>query len=349
MHFIRSLKFLLSILVISHLQSAAQTTIQVILKNPANRKIDKVDAFDLSQQEIHQYKYKDTLLLEFKKDNIDCYNIRYHEKDKMYRQQIWLDPGSIKIEAHLTDKDLVIDTVINSPFYYASVIFNEQYVQLTRSRDTIAINNFLMSSFEKYIDNPYSINIAYYYVLRNQNSKPDLVKFKSLTDKQGDRFKWFLLYPIVVERLNKILSVDKIDVSGYSFLNKSKQPTTLQLKHSEYYVLDFWFLACKPCVEQHMKIKKNLPGLNSKSVEVIGISTDSDLKKWKAYLAKHGYEWPNYMENKKQSISKDLSIVAFPTYLILNRKGEIVNSYNSISEVLKRFGVDDGEPKHLTD
>lgn len=348
MHYLKWAKVLLPILTIC-LQTAGQTTIQITLKNPGQHKIDKVDAFDLSQQEIHDYKYQDTLFLKFNKNNIDCYNIRYHEKDKMYRQQIWLDSGNIKIEAHLTDNDLVIDTVINSPFYYAATAFGDQYVQLTRSRDTAAINNFLLSSFEKNIDNPYSINIAYYYVLRNQNSRPDLVKFKPLTDKQGDRFKWFFLYPVVIERMNKILRVHKIDVSGYSFLNKDKQPAALQLKGAGYYVLDFWFLACKPCVEQHIEIKKKLPGLTSKGIDLIGISTDSDLKKWKAYLAKHGYKWPNYLENKKHSISKDLSISAFPTYLVLNDKGEILNSYNSFSEVLKRFGVDDGEPKQPTD
>jgi peroxiredoxin len=334
----KSLRFILPFLVFG-LRAAGQTHITIVLKNPGQHKIDKVDAFDLSQKEIYNYKYKDTLLLKFKKKNIDCYNIRYHENGKMFRQQIWLDSGTLKIEAHLADSSLVIDTVINSPFYYKVAAFNEKYLQLNRSHDTAAINDFLLTSFEENIENPYSINIGYYYVLRNQNSKSNLTRFKSLTDKQGDRFNWFLLYPTVVGRMDKILSTDKIDLPAYSFLNKDNLKTQLQLNGAEYYVLDFWFLACKPCVTQHIEIKKRLPDLNNKGIELIGISTDRDFKKWKQYLTKHGYQWPNYLEDKKHNITADQSISAFPTYMILNSKGDIVDSYNSFSDVLKRFGM----------
>src|SRR5882672_1568870 len=81
-------KFIIALLAF-HFQVAAQTNIQLILKT--DRQIDKADAFDLSQKETYSFPYKDTLTLHFQKTNIDCYYIRYHEKGKIYQQQILLD------------------------------------------------------------------------------------------------------------------------------------------------------------------------------------------------------------------------------------------------------------------
>jgi len=319
--------------------ATGQTVIQLVLKNSTAHKIDKVDAFDLSQKEIYDQPYRDTVVFNFKKTNIDCYNIRYHENGKMFRQQIWLDSGNVKIEAHITGKELVIDTVINSPFYYKVAAFEKQYLKVAKARDTAVTNDFLLSAFQEHVDNPFSISVGYYYVMMNQNQKPDLLKFKSIADKQGDKFKWFLLYPMVMERINKILTVDQIQISSYSFVNLANQKVQLPLRGADYYVLDFWFIGCLPCVEQHIEIKKKLPQLRAKNVALIGISTDSDTKKWRDYLAKHGYTWQNYLQDRTQTITKDLSISSFPTYIIVNNAGDIVDSYNSFSDVLKKFAV----------
>src|SRR5829696_2884207 len=54
--------------------ASCQTVIQLVLKNGTEHKIEKVDAFDLSQKEIYDQPYLDTLVFTFKKTNIDCYN-----------------------------------------------------------------------------------------------------------------------------------------------------------------------------------------------------------------------------------------------------------------------------------
>ena len=47
--------------------------------------------------------------------------------------------------------------------------------------------------------------------------------------------------------------------------------------------------------------------------------------------------WTNFTEDKSLTFTKELSIAAFPTYLILNKDGEILESFNSFRDVLKRF------------
>ena len=217
-------KFLIALLTF-HLQLAGQTNIRLVLTT--DKQIDKVDAFDLSQKEIYSSSYKDTLSFLFKKNSINCYNIRYHEKSKMYRQQIWLDTNNIVIKSHLAGDDLIIDTVINSPIYYKAVDFYKSYSDILKTKDTIKINNFLLNKYEEHLNNPFSYAIGQNFLLRNQNSKLDLINFKSLFEQQGNKFSWFLLYPLVVDRVNNILSTDKLKITDFTFLNSQNQKSKL--------------------------------------------------------------------------------------------------------------------------
>jgi thiol-disulfide isomerase/thioredoxin len=334
----KRLSFSLTILIIS-LQTVAQTNIQLIVKNQLNHKIDKVDAFDISQVEAYNYTYKDTLNLAFKKTLPDCYNFRYHENEKMYRQQIWLDTGHIKIEAHLDSSKLVIDTVINSPIFYTYKNYAAKCPALYKANDTVALNNFLLDSYLNNIDNPFSLLVGDNYIGLNQNSKFNLNKLKTLTNKQGDKFKWHFLYERVNKRLDNILSMSKLNLSEFTFVNKLDKKTKLVLKGADYYILDFWFLACAPCIRDHQDIKRNALALKRNKVEIIGISIDDSPKKWKDYLALHNYNWQNYLQGNQNTITDELSIASFPTYIVLDKTGRITASYNSFADIMKRFGI----------
>ena len=303
--------------------------------------MDSVDAFDLSQKEFHSYKYKGTINMHFNKNNIDCYNIRYHKNGKMFRTQIWLDTGNIKIEAHIDSNKLIIDTVFNSPAYNMVKDFAKEYYELYKTNDTTSLNNYLLANYERNIKNPFSLMVGNYYVNLNQNSKLNLIKFKLYADKQEGKFTWFFLYPMVIGRLNKILNIAKINFNDFTFINKENKKVKLPLKSSDYYVLDFWFLACPPCIKDHKDIKLNYEKLKQRKVEIVSISIDDNLLQWKNYLSDHKYNWLNYLQTSGNTITNQLSIHSFPTYIIVNNKGDIVDSYNSFADVKKRFEIDD--------
>lgn len=256
----------------------------------------------------------------------------------MYRKQIWLNNGDLVIKAHITNNDLVIDTVMNSPIYYKAIFFYSSYSNILKTNDSIKINSFLLKSYKENIDNIFSYSIGQNYLLRNQNSKLDLYNFKSLLDRQGDGFKWFLLYPIVVDRVNNILSIDKLRISDFTFFDKQNKKSKLNLTGSDYYILDFWFLGCAPCRQEHKEIKLSLNKLKEKNIQVISISTDSPdkYKSWRTYLTKNKYTWRNYMEDNK-SLSKYLSIGSCPKYVIVKKNGEIIESYDSFPDISKKY------------
>lgn len=318
----------------------AQTNIEFILKNSSLNQTDTVDAFDLSQKEVYNYDYKDTLQMHFNKYNVDCYNIRYHENGKMFRTQLWLDTGNIKIKAHIESNKLIIDTVLNSPMYYFVTNFAKEYYELFKSKDTTALNDYLLTKYEENIQNPFSLMVGNYYVNINQNSKLNLIKLKAIAEKQKDKFSWFFLYPMVIERMYKILDVNKLDFSDFTFLNLKNKKTKLLLQGSDYYVLDFWFLACPPCVHDHKEINTSYKKFKQRSIEIISISTDENVSEWKSYLFKHNYSWENYLQTSNNTITNQLSIHSFPAYIIVNKQGDIIDTYSSFTDVEKRFKID---------
>lgn len=339
-NYMRPCKFILVFLTF-HFQVAGQTNIQLIFKT--DKPIDKVDVFDLSQKEIYSSPYNDTLFFHFKKTNIDCYNIRYHENGKMYRQQIWLDSGNIIIKSHIDHDDLIIDTVINSPIYYKSKGFYKSYASILKTNDTTNINTFLLKNFEENLKNPFSYAIGQNYLLRNQNSKLNLINLESLLKRQGDDFKWFLLYPLVVDRINNILTANKVKIADFTFNDRNNKVVNLELTKADYYILDFWFLGCAPCIREHKEIKPMLKKIKEKNIEVIGISTDNieKFKSWQGYLKKNQYTWKNYMQGNGSSLTDYLAIYSYPTYIIIDKTGEIISSYNLFSDIIKRFKLDE--------
>ncbi len=339
-NYMTTLKFLIPFLFISF-SVYAQTNIEFILKNSSSYKVDTVDAFDLSQKEFHNYDYKDTINMHFDKDNIDCYNIRYHESGKMFREQIWLDTGNIKIEAHIDSNKLIIDTVFNSPTYYMVKGFAKEYYELYKTYDTTVLNNYLLTKYEENIQNPFSLMIGNYYINVNQNSKLNLIKLKALAENQKDKFSWFFLYPMVIERMNKILDIDKLNLNDFSFINLKNKKVKLLLQGSDYYVLDFWFLACPPCIHDHKEINSSYEKFKQRSIEIISISTDENVSQWKSYLSNHNYNWRNYLQTNKNTITNQLSIHSFPVYIIVNKQGNIIGTYSSFADVEKRFRIDE--------
>lgn len=336
----KTAQLLIAFFVLS-LSAFAQTNIQFILKNGYSYKIEKLFSSDLSQKEIHEYKFKDTINISFGKKIIDCYNISFYIGDKFYHNQLWLDTGNIRIEAYIDSSKLVIDTVINSPFYYYVKNYNEEISPIWKTKDTLQLNNFMLVKAQKNLDNPFSLSIGQQYLFVNQNIRTNVKNLKDLFAVQGEKFAWHLLYPNSIGRANKILESENYNVLDYKFIDKSKKTVALNLKDAEYYVLDFWFLECAPCLREHKLIDSKLDKLKENSVEVIGISRDKYSKKWKKYLAKNHYTWSNYLLPAEKKLNDDLSIEAYPYYLLVNKSGTIIGSYKSITQLYKRFGIED--------
>ncbi|WGH75978.1 thioredoxin family protein [Tenacibaculum tangerinum] len=301
--------------------------------------VDSIYFSNFTQNREQQYlSYTNPLYVTLKDSINDLYLIDFYtDKGVIMSNNMWLNGKNIVIKGSLSNKSLKIDTVIGSDLYYKYKNYKSRYENLLKKhpKDSTKINSFLIEELNKNIDNLLSIDISEMFMRRNLNKKNELVKIYQLLSSQNDMLKNHLLSPYA--KIENLLSADKIDFSEYLFYNKEKSLSQIEFPNSELYLIDFWFLGCPPCIEDHKIIKNKLEWLRSNNIELIGISIDTDQENWKDYLNKENYSWINYreQENPNKSISKKLFIYTFPTYLLIDKDGKVLVRSNSFSEMEK--------------
>jgi Thioredoxin-like len=320
----------------------AQTSFEIVFDDSKSAaKIDKVEMFDESQKEYYIRPFKKSVKFLFKKKTIDSYWIVYLSGEKRIRQPLpmWLDNGDVKIIAHADSFKLIIDTVINSPFYYKSNRVFTEVKNLLKKKDTLSTNDLLISAYKENTQNPFSVAIADRYLYINQLNRQRLRYLKELMDANGDKLKWYLKYKPVNDKLNMLLAESFIHLNDFNFTDIRGKVSKANFETAENIVLDFWFLRCPGCIADHKIIHRNISLLKSKKVELIGISTDEENEPWSDYLVKNNYDWQNLHIGKEHDMYSKLYLESFPYYVIISKSGEIKAIYQSIYQVLDFFEI----------
>ena len=107
------------------------------------------------------------------------------------------------------------------------------------------------------------------------------------------------------------------------YLNNDKKVTLNDL-NGKVILLDFWYRGCFPC----LKATPDLIQLQEEFKDylvIIGINDIDDKEDVTGYL---DYKKTNFFSTYKtnKSITKSLNVTVFPTFLILNQKGELVKT-----------------------
>lgn len=87
-------------------------------------------------------------------------------------------------------------------------------------------------------------------------------------------------------------------------------------------LLDFWATWCPPCRDSVPMIADLHKKYAGRPVEIIGISSDTDPGKWKAFVAKHHMDWPETIDLSGQ-MQRKFRINEFPTYFVVDGNGAI--------------------------
>jgi len=130
-----------------------------------------------------------------------------------------------------------------------------------------------------------------------------------------------------------------IESGAQSFLNtrlknaEGQQSSILkETGENEIIVLDFWATWCKPCVKSIPELAKLNEEFNGKGVSFIGINADSprNIAKVRPFIRTHGINYPVLLDTR-QEVMNELLVNAFPTLMILNRKGESLYTHTGFS------------------
>ena len=305
--------------------------------------IDSVFISNITQDKLFQFvRYTDTILVDSDKTINDLYNINFFSGDMRRMNQFWLNGKNLIIKGKVNNNlQLEIDTVIGSDLYYKAINFRKKYKELLQNNkeDTPVVNSFLLNSFKENNDNPFSIEIANNYFMRNVSDKENLRKIYELQINQDSTISNHLLNPY--KKIEKILLESKVDLLQFHFYDTNDELTKLNLTKDKKYLIDFWFVGCAPCVQDHKIMLKEMDVLINNNVEIIGISTDQSQEVWKNYLLKNKYNWTNVREidDYEKSAAKNMLISIFPTYILTDKNGNILYRTFSFTDIMKYLNM----------
>lgn len=281
------------------------------------------------------FHFQDTITVTSTNPFDDNFQIGYFQKNIFSGDYIWLKGSDIIVNATISST-LKIDTVINSPFYYYTKdIYDKYYALLDKNSESGIINEFLLSEIKNNLNHPFSNELAFDYIHQNKNNFNSLRKLNELIKNQQEYIKNHFLG--VHRILENMIDIQSVNLPDYLFYNENGEKNTLKTNSDQLYLLDFWFIACKPCIEDHKILKKKIDELKENNTNIIGISIDGNQEAWASFLNKNNYEWDNYRETKIEDtnqLSSDLGISVYPTYVIINDSGKILFRNDSIDKTL---------------
>ena len=88
-------------------------------------------------------------------------------------------------------------------------------------------------------------------------------------------------------------------------------------------LFDFWGTWCPPCRESAPMLGDIYKHYESRPVEILSISSDTNREKWLAFIAKHKMVWPQDLDLSDQ-MQNLFSVRAFPTFIVADRRGAIL-------------------------
>ncbi|MCC1483095.1 TlpA family protein disulfide reductase [Winogradskyella immobilis] len=300
--------------------------------------IDSVFVSNITQDREFQFlPYSDTLHIKFNDSINDLYNIWFYSKGKQHAGldgQLWLKGKNIIVKGTFND-GFKLDTIIGTDLHYKAQEFRAKLSELYKNKtDSTTIDNFLLSELKKNINSPLSIEMSQNYFFRNQGNREKIQTIYDVTKTQSDAIKTHLFN--YFDKFENILTVNKIDISQFQFLNIKNELSNITLDSNKKHLIDFWFVNCPPCIKDHKLIKKEkLDLLKKHNVELVGISTDSDQYLWSNYLKNADYPWKNYRETNDYDnrLSENMLISVFPTYLLVDHEGNILKRSNAFYEI----------------
>ena len=92
--------------------------------------------------------------------------------------------------------------------------------------------------------------------------------------------------------------------------------------HGKVVLLDFWGAWCLPCrasLPMLMDLRKEYAG---RPFEIVGISSDTDEKLWRDFIAANDMTWPEYLDLPAR-VQIAFQIRSFPTFIVLDQEGVI--------------------------
>jgi len=251
------------------------------------------------------------------------------------------------------------DLLLNSSAVISTVLSSDS-VEIVQKKDTV-INNIKHNVIHIY--SPYHIGI-FNMISNHGPLKPDLpateIEFVINSENYLPKIvSAQLIYPqlfshlnsITIFKANSIIEVNKLYPNfnyldfipkGYEAYSSDKKPkikykdsiwnlktlegdsiSLLQLQ-GKVVLIDFFSLMCGPCLLSTPELVKLKNEFSGKNFEILGIDklAKSNIASLKKYAKEHNINYPILVNGQEVGVAYDVE--AIPTFVLMNKKGEIV-------------------------
>lgn len=235
---------------------------------------------------------------------------------------------SQKKEVHLGTPVMPPENILNGinslwDYHNKYLKLSEEYISLDTNLKPIAKKDFLNQVITgKYLPlRLISDDTAYYQLYSIGKPKDDNIPT--------------LLYTIGTFAYKNYLLEQQM-LPSFNFTDLEGNKYTAENTIGKIVVFKCWFIHCKTCIEEMPllnKMKENYKQRNDIIFASLAMDKTDDLKK---FLATKRFNWAT-IPDQKDYLRKTLDIIAFPTYIIVNKKGvisKVVQGYSELAVAL---------------
>lgn len=117
---------------------------------------------------------------------------------------------------------------------------------------------------------------------------------------------------------------------NFKFSDIHNHEKTLKDYQGKYVLLEFWATWCGPCIQLIPDLKRIY---QSGKLEIISISIDEDLEKWKNKTPQLGMDWINIHFKQQDNLKDKFFVNGVPYNVLLSRDGTLLKTNVTLSEL----------------
>ena len=194
--------------------------------------------------------------------------------------------------------------------------------------DYAVLQNNMKDYVMKYIgDHPKSYISSLLIYSMFADFEPDTAKIQKYYDGLDQSLKDHSEGKKILKKLKETKKVD-VGKRAPDFSAKSPDGKVISLKESlgKVTIIDFWASWCKPCRMENPNVVALYNEFHSKGLNIVGVSLDKDLNKWKEAIAKDGITWTQVSNLKewKEPIALLYNVNSIPKTFVVNKYGIVV-------------------------
>ncbi len=141
---------------------------------------------------------------------------------------------------------------------------------------------------------------------------------------------WKLLH----EDMDRALLKQGKTFPSMKVLDSDLNTYSLKSNQGKYFLLDFWFTSCKPCIQALPRLNDIYERFQKDGLEIISISVDRDraVESWRSRILEKDMPWKHCLDLNGLN-SSELFVKNFPRYILLDMNWNVINIDISLDEL----------------